>query len=650
VKLSAASTSAVTVNYATANGTALSGSGSDYTAANGTLTFAVGETSKTFTVAVTGDTTFETNETFTVGLSGASTNVTLGTSTVTATITNDDTNAAPTITVTPATANAQVGQQNSLGLDYTLADADNGILTATITPGNGQVRLTDATNLLTFGTGTVQGAFANTLTVSGTIANLNTVLDSLAYQTGLTTGGADTVTVAVSDGTNTTTKAVTLNVGNSLVLTSSNDSLVGSSGPDLISGSQANYVSTDTINGGDGVDTLSLTAVTGLQTTTANVTNVEILELASAADILADNNVTVVNGAYVSTLTNINHTFTVAQGEHIATYSTLANNTVVKLINNEDAADTVGGVTLTRTSATNIGQSDTLGLTLQADNNGANNAWTITALAVDGIDTLNLVSQQTSGGTTATSPNVISAITNSITGSKIVASGATGLTITKLDADSAGYQIVDGSLMTGALGINVSDTAGHTIGSGLNLTGGSGADQLGGSNKADVLTGNADADTLTGGAGADSIVLTEGTAAVDKVVQANGASIVKTGGTAVALTNFASGQTIIFANGVDVITGFEAGATKDTIDVTTEGVAITGIGVDPGAMTADKTIFLSGAYVAETGTFTIAADGVGLDTLVVDTTDDADQDLTTADTWVVLVGVGSASLHANNFV
>ena len=48
VTLSAASASTVTVDYATANGTATAGS--DYTAATGTLSFAAGTTSKTMTV------------------------------------------------------------------------------------------------------------------------------------------------------------------------------------------------------------------------------------------------------------------------------------------------------------------------------------------------------------------------------------------------------------------------------------------------------------------------------------------------------------------------------------------------------------------------------------------------------------------------
>ena len=70
VRLSAASSSGVSVNFATADGTAVAGS--DYTAASGTLVFNPGETARTVTVVVRGDRTREADETFSVNLSGAS--------------------------------------------------------------------------------------------------------------------------------------------------------------------------------------------------------------------------------------------------------------------------------------------------------------------------------------------------------------------------------------------------------------------------------------------------------------------------------------------------------------------------------------------------------------------------------------------------
>jgi hypothetical protein len=98
--LSQASAAPVTVDYATADGTATAGS--DYAAASGTLTFAPGETSKTISVLVNGDTDYEANETFTLNLSNQ-VGANLAKAQATGTITNDD--AAPVITVSDATVN-----------------------------------------------------------------------------------------------------------------------------------------------------------------------------------------------------------------------------------------------------------------------------------------------------------------------------------------------------------------------------------------------------------------------------------------------------------------------------------------------------------------------------------------------------------------
>src|SRR5256885_3243288 len=95
VTLSPASSRTVTVNYATADGTA--NAPTDYVAIpTTTLTFNPGETTKSISVLVNGDTLDEGNETFTVTLSNP-TNATLSTGTGTGTITNDD--APPNVTL-----------------------------------------------------------------------------------------------------------------------------------------------------------------------------------------------------------------------------------------------------------------------------------------------------------------------------------------------------------------------------------------------------------------------------------------------------------------------------------------------------------------------------------------------------------------------
>ena len=87
VTLSQASTQTVTVNYATANNTAIAGT--DYIATNGTLTFTPGSLSRTFAVQVQGDLEDESNEFFRVNLSGA-VNGTIATSQAQGTILDDE--------------------------------------------------------------------------------------------------------------------------------------------------------------------------------------------------------------------------------------------------------------------------------------------------------------------------------------------------------------------------------------------------------------------------------------------------------------------------------------------------------------------------------------------------------------------------------
>src|SRR5262249_20430276 len=81
----------ISYNYATADGTAHAGT--DYIAANGTVTFNPGETSKTITVQVRGNFTPEQDKTFTVTLSNP-VNGGIARSVGTARIVNDDTGAS----------------------------------------------------------------------------------------------------------------------------------------------------------------------------------------------------------------------------------------------------------------------------------------------------------------------------------------------------------------------------------------------------------------------------------------------------------------------------------------------------------------------------------------------------------------------------
>ncbi|MES2794198.1 MAG: Calx-beta domain-containing protein [Planctomycetota bacterium] len=88
VTLSSPQAQTVTVNYATSDGTA--SRLSDYASAAGILTFLPGQTSKTISITVHGDTTNEGNETFFVDLSNAVGGSSLGKTRGVGTILNDD--------------------------------------------------------------------------------------------------------------------------------------------------------------------------------------------------------------------------------------------------------------------------------------------------------------------------------------------------------------------------------------------------------------------------------------------------------------------------------------------------------------------------------------------------------------------------------
>ncbi len=115
VSLSASSASLVTVDYATANGSATAGS--DYVATSGTLTFNPGTTSQSVTVTVNGDTVVEPDETFFVNLTNP-TNATLAKGQGQGTILNDDTAPPPPGSITVVNPNGRenwkIGQSRQI--------------------------------------------------------------------------------------------------------------------------------------------------------------------------------------------------------------------------------------------------------------------------------------------------------------------------------------------------------------------------------------------------------------------------------------------------------------------------------------------------------------------------------------------------------
>jgi|GEM_PF-1326182 len=146
VSLSAAVDVPVSVEYATADGSAKADDG-DYVRTSGRVTFAPGETTKNVTVGVLGDARIEQDETFQLVLSGP-VRATLGTTTATATILNDDVRpvAPPMVTVVAAAPGSAVegnSGESAVTFEVRLSSAAAAPVTVTYATADGTARVSD---------------------------------------------------------------------------------------------------------------------------------------------------------------------------------------------------------------------------------------------------------------------------------------------------------------------------------------------------------------------------------------------------------------------------------------------------------------------------------------------------------------------------
>ncbi|HEY1686388.1 MAG TPA: Calx-beta domain-containing protein [Tepidisphaeraceae bacterium] len=131
VTLSAAASGTVTVNYATANGTAIAPT--NYTAANGTLTFTAGQTTQQITVPIIGG--VASSATFTVNLSSAD-NATISDATATGTIVNAQAS-EPTLSIGDVTQDEGTGANSTFDFPVTLSAASTSTVTVTYATADG---------------------------------------------------------------------------------------------------------------------------------------------------------------------------------------------------------------------------------------------------------------------------------------------------------------------------------------------------------------------------------------------------------------------------------------------------------------------------------------------------------------------------------
>ena len=348
-----------TVDVSTANGTATTAD-NDYTAVtNQTLTFAgtAGET-KTFTVTPTGDTKFEANETLTISQSNLAAttlavNITDGAS---VTINNDD--IAPTVTLTQSTATfAEAAGTNTItatlsavsGLDVTVTIGVKAGGTATIvndftlsttsiviTAGNttGTATLTAVQDALdeTDETVTVEITGVNNGTENGTQEVASSITDDDAAPT--VTLSQSTTTFAEAAGTNTVTATLSAVSGLDVTVTIG----VKAGGTATIVNDFTLSTTSIVITAGNTTGTATMTAVQDVLDETDETVTIEITGVANGTENGSQevaSSITDDDAAPTVTLTQSTTTFAEAAGTNTVTATLSA-------VSGQDVTVTVG--------------------------------------------------------------------------------------------------------------------------------------------------------------------------------------------------------------------------------------------------------------------------------------------------------------------
>ena len=520
-----------------------------------------------------------------------------------ATITSDaltslslaNTNQNATVTAT-GTHTLNVTVNNVTGGTINDDNATSVTVTGSGAKSSGFTLTTDAATSLAFaGDEALSLALADTggnAAVVSSITSTNTAGVTITSSLGTSiafTGGAgnDKVTVGA------TTKAIDMGAGDDTVNVTLSSGDLGTGG---------------SINGGDGTDTLGLTAADAAAAVTAlgaKLTSFERIALSSATNQTID----------MAKLNNINYVSEAGDGNTL-TLNNFANNGTFVFTDNSTA-------TAINVKDAATGTSDVLNLVVTGS--AAVAAGTVT---VANVETINLNADDT-----ATSPGGGFAHTMTLTAAAaktLNVFGDAGVTLT-LTGSTALETINTSGVTKGAVSVTTVADKSVTMTGGDTDTTFDASSITTATNSATITTG-AGNDTITGGAGDDIINAGNGT----NTITGGGGKDIMTGGTGVD-TYVYNAVTDSQGTKVDVITNFQVGTGGDVIDLN--------------GITGGKGNFLGVAngYGAVLTSLTGTAGDTVLDastsTLYVDV--DGDAALTSADMAIQLTGVTSGLVAAN---
>lgn len=198
VKRTGGVASGVTVDFATSNGSATAGS--DYTATNGTLSFAANAATATFAVPIASDGTPEGPETVNLTLTNPTNGAVLGApATAVLTITDDDASldfSAPTYTVKEGTAKATITVKRNGTPTTTAATVDYATANGSAVAGTDY---TATSGTLSFAANVLQQTFSIPIANNTTVDAPRTVSLSLANAVGVPVGDLGTATLTITD-------------------------------------------------------------------------------------------------------------------------------------------------------------------------------------------------------------------------------------------------------------------------------------------------------------------------------------------------------------------------------------------------------------------------------------------------------------------
>lgn len=445
----------------------------------------------------------------------------------TVTISTSGTGAATTQTFGTIGVTADTGGTATVKFTGSNAVTTNAITAAVI----------DASGLTAASTGStfVMGAAAVSVTsITGSAGNDTLVGDTSTYIDGGAgadgiTGGANNDTLIGGDGNDSITSGA------------GNDSIDAGAGNDTLT-LVGNLTQNDILNGGDGTDTLSVNnatltavnalAISAITTLNTNLSNVERLTVSDDLDQTSFD---------IARLDSINY-ITINDWAGAESLIGLTANTTVVLDDSGNGTNAADDLTLTLADASGASDAITISLVNDADNTDFGD------VTIASIETLTVTTAEVTATSTAETFTLdltstgLSTLTITGTEELLINGVAVNAATINASGNTGAVNVLGGSANQAITGTDGADTIDGGAGADT-ITGGASTDTLSGGTGADSITGGEGADTILGGAGNDSIVLTETTAAVDRV----------------QITYSEAGTHI------DTVTGFTTGATSGDV-------------------------------------------------------------------------------------